>query len=111
MTGAKSISEIDELLSGLPCGEEISAGLRDMKAGRTTVQSCLVAIASPRLKKAGLVDQTFHLGDPDSEHTLYRLLGQIHDDPYPAYQARLRELVSFENALDHRLLWLTGLTA
>jgi hypothetical protein len=39
--------------------------------------------------------------DLTAEHDLYALLGQEEGDPYSRYNALLRELVSFERALDH----------
>ena len=54
-----------------------------------------------RLARAGLLQKK--PGGTESERTLYRLLSMSGGDPYSRYNALLRELVSFEHALDHRL--------
>ncbi len=100
------------ILQGLPCGETIAQGISDLSRGLVSVESCLAAIASPRLKNAGIIDEVIELGPIDSEHTLYNLLAKdTSRHPYSAYKSRLQELNSFENALDHRLKWQAGLPA
>ena len=94
---------IDDLLSGLPGEELIRKGLTDANAGRRTIAACLVAIGRPRLQQAGLIRDNGPLPGPDAELQLYRLLRQEGGDAYSRYNALLRELVSFEQALDRRM--------
>ena len=68
----------DDLLTGLPGADLVREGLAGMAAGRRTIPACLIAIGSPRLRQAG-------------------------GDAYSRYNALLRDLVSFESALDRRL--------
>ncbi len=94
-----------ELLRDLPCGDTILKGIEDIHNEVISIESCLAAIASPRLVSAGLLEKIITLGSIDSEHTLYSLLASHGEQTHSAYNARLQELVSFENALDHRLRW------
>jgi hypothetical protein len=96
-----------DLLSGLPGESLIRKGLDDWQQARVSVESCLVEIAGPRLARAGLLPKK--PGGTESERTLYRLLSVSGGDPYSRYNALLRELVSFEHALDHRLSKSIGL--
>lgn len=89
------------LLDQLPGAELIRRGLEDAQAGRQTIESHLVEIARPRLERAGLLHPAPHR--LDSEIQLYLLLGQKTPNPHGRYKSLLRELVSFEHALDHRL--------
>jgi hypothetical protein len=84
--------------SGLPGAELVEAGLEDLRQGRETVESLLVAIGAPRLRRIGLsVPPT----PPDPEHRLYAVLAA--EDPDAAhgrYNALVRRLVSFERAAE-----------
>lgn len=92
----------DAILTGLPGEPLIRKGLDDQAAGQPTLEACLVAIARPRLERAGLVPPGSTQGiEPERE--LYRLLRQQGGDAYARYNALLRELASFEAALDTRL--------
>ncbi len=100
-----------DLLTGLPGEELIRQGLLDFTEDRQTIPACLVSIAQPRLRRAGLLPPTSDLRPPssdpsaptpDSELRLYRMLRQTDSDAYSRYNGLLRELVSFEQALDHR---------
>ncbi|MCX8090920.1 MAG: hypothetical protein N3I86_08310 [Verrucomicrobiae bacterium] len=93
----------DELLEGLPGETLIRAGLSDLAAGRRTVAACLTAIASPRLRRAGLLPSHAAGLPAEPERELYALLRQEGGDAYGRYNALLRELISFEQALDRRL--------
>jgi hypothetical protein len=84
----------------LPCGDRIERGLADHAAGRRSIEACLVRIASPRLVEAGWMPAKEGF-DLTAELELYDLLGKEPGDPYSRYNALLRELVSFERALDH----------
>jgi len=89
------------LLHKLPAAEAVKKGLADQSAGRLSPESCLVELARPRLERAGLLPPGLHR--LDSEITLYRLLSETESNPYARYNSLLRELASFEHALDHRL--------
>jgi hypothetical protein len=96
------ISETSDLLEGLPGSALIRDGLSDLQAGRQTIAACLVRIASPRLSRAGLIDPE-GLATDDVELELYQHLSGEGERAYSRYNSLLRELVSFEHALDHRL--------
>ena len=95
-------------LDDLPGAHLIRQGLLDFAAHRHTIEALLISIASPRLRRAGhlhCADTDIH---PDAELHLYRLISQTPGDPYPRYNALLRQLISFEHALDHRLIKTTA---
>lgn len=92
----------NDLLTGLPGEKLLREGLADAHAGRCTIPACLVAIGRPRLQRAGLLRPGLPTLQPDAELQLYRLLRQSGGDTYSRYNALLRELVSFEQALDRR---------
>ncbi len=83
----------------LPGGEMMREGLADFQCGRCTVAACLVAIARTRLSRVGLLPKSVVNPFPEPERQLYRLLRQAGGDAYSRYNALVRELVSFENAL------------
>ena len=91
-----------DILDGLPGSDLVREGLADHRAGRKTIASCLVRIASPRLSRAGLVDSEA-IWDNGTELELYQLLSGEGNRAHSRYNSLLRELVSFEHALDHRL--------
>ena len=90
-----------DLLAGLPGEELVRQGLADIAAGRRTQTACLVSIASPRLLRAGVLPSDTPLIE-EAELVLYRLLRAEGGDSYSRYNSLLRELVSFEQALDRR---------
>jgi len=90
------------LLSGLPGAERILAGLRDYRLSRSTVDACLVRIARRRLSRAGLLE-IIPYADDGAELELYGYFAPEGARAHSRYNALLRELVSFEHALDHRL--------
>jgi hypothetical protein len=92
----------------LPGGRLMERGIADFQSVRHTVASCLVHIARSRLTRAGLLEKSHIASLPDAELELYRLLRSEGGDAYSRYNALLRELVSFENALD-RLASTSGL--
>lgn len=90
-----------EQMEAFPGWELVSQGLADVSGGRITPLACLVAIALPRLRRAGLIDDSAGaqcVAEP--EKTLYRLLLCESDDAYGRYNAMLRRLIRFEHALD-----------
>lgn len=96
-----------DLIRGLPGEALLRAGLADLAAGRRSIARCLVHVAWPRLVRAGLVAPSDAASTLEPEHEpeleLYRLLRGESGDAYSRYNALLRELVSFELALDRRL--------
>jgi hypothetical protein len=93
----------DDLLAGLPGEALIRQGLRDVATGRQTPEALLVAIARPRLTGARLLPAVREPWPEEPERSLYQLLCAESGDAYARYNALLRELTSFESALDHRL--------
>lgn len=87
-------------LNHLPGNVIVRQGLRDLANGVGSVPAALVQIARGRFLQAGL----WPVGDlpekPDAELRLYRLLRAERGDAYSRYNAFLRELVSFELALE-----------
>lgn len=92
----------EKLMEGLPGAELILAGLRDLHENRLTVSSCLVRMARRRLARAGLVTPSAR-HDVDAELDLYHLLSHEGNQAHSRYNSLVRQLVSFEHALDHRL--------
>jgi hypothetical protein len=91
-------------LTGLPCADRVQRGLSELAEGVESVDALLVAIAAPRLARAGIEVPARAKDFSDAELQLYALLGkQGSRDPYSEYNALLRELVSFERALEHRV--------
>ena len=93
---------VNELLTGLPGEVLVREGLADVQAGQRTIPACLVWMASPRLRRAGLLPETAIRLIAEPEQQLYQLLRRQGGDAYSRYNALVRELVSFEQALDHR---------
>lgn len=87
----------------LPGADLIDQGLADFKSRLITVESLLVSIASPRLRACGLLNCRDSDIPADAELQLYRLLSLSPGEPYPRYNSLLRQLISFEHALDHRI--------
>ncbi|HXE30842.1 MAG TPA: hypothetical protein VN515_03460 [Terriglobales bacterium] len=96
------MTNLEELMDGLPGEAMIRSGLADYQAGRRTVNALAAASAQTRLREAGLLPGGLPAW-PEPELTLYRLLRQEPGDAYSRYNAILRELSSFLNALDRRL--------
>jgi len=98
----RSETDLDDLIDGLPGAALVREGLADFLAGRCTIAACLVGMARPRLSAAGLLAASVVAPFSEPELQLYRLLRQESGDAYSRYNAFLRELVSFEQALDRR---------
>jgi hypothetical protein len=92
----------DDLIAGLPGETLVREGLADFKSGRLTIPACLVAMARPRLRDAGLIGDEPGIASDGPERQLYRLLRSEGGDAYSRYNALVRELISFESALDRR---------
>jgi hypothetical protein len=95
---------MNDCLQNLPGEEFIRAGLADYLQQRVTISSCLVAIARPALRRAAMLpSEELPAFNHDVELTLYRLLRADGGDAYARYNALLRRLVSFEQALARRI--------
>jgi hypothetical protein len=91
-----------ELLAGLPGSDRILQGLQDFQQGRPSIPACLVRMARPRLSRAGLLPSCIPIDD-GAELDLYQQLAPEGPGAHSRYNALIRELISFEHALDHRL--------
>ena len=104
--GVEFIERMDsDVLYGLPGEDLIRQGIADRKSGVRSEEACLVEMAEPRLIKAGLLKDGVGPSEQDegSELFLYSLLMRFGNQAYSKYSALLRQLTSFEHALDHRL--------
>lgn len=82
---------------GLPGGEIIDAGLMALAAGEESVESLVVSLAAPRLRREGvpLPREVF----PEADARLYRLLERTSGDlAHARYLAYLRQAASFADA-------------
>lgn len=82
----------------LPGEELIRRGLDDLSSGRVSSESLLVSIGAHRLRRAGLqVPPAL----PDADHRLYQqLAAEFGNDAHSRYNALLRRLISYEQALE-----------
>jgi hypothetical protein len=91
---------MDPALAGLPGADLIDSGVRDLTAGRGTVEALLVSRATERLRACGIA-----VGEPlpDADAALYRLLERREGTgAHSAYNALTRRLVSFMRAAEQR---------
>ena len=82
--------------TALPGEDVVHLGLRDLDEGIESVESLLVSIGAPRLRRLGLP-----VASPFSapEQRLYRLLADAHGDAaHSRYNALVRRLVAYERA-------------
>lgn len=84
--------------AGLPGGELIQRGVRELEQKQETVAALLVSIGAPRLRRLGvLLPATF----TEPEHRLYQLLSKTEGNAaHSRYNALVRRLVSFEHAAE-----------
>ena len=95
--------DLASLFDGLPGAEIIAEGLADVAAGRETIAGELVKIGSPRLRECGVELPVLPEDALAADHRLYHLLGAIHGrEAHSQYNALIRQLVSFERALEQR---------
>jgi hypothetical protein len=89
--------------SDLPGAHLVLAGLKDAARGEETPEALLVTIGATRLRRAGIeVAETLREGEA-AELRLYRYLRRAGvRDAFSRYNALLRELVSFERAIEQR---------
>ncbi len=84
----------------LPGGTRLMRGVADLWAGVESADALLVRIAHGRLRTAGLDLPPLEARAGADEERLYLALVDSEEDPYGAYNARLRELSSFARALE-----------
>ncbi len=90
-------------LEGLPGGDRIEKGLRDLSRGQQSTEALLIAVAAQRLRGLGLdvPENAVLLAEPDL--ALYESLrGHPSGDPYFRYNALRHELDSFIACLEVR---------
>ncbi|MFV1960128.1 MAG: hypothetical protein ACC662_12035, partial [Planctomycetota bacterium] len=81
---------------GLPGGDIVDAGLADLAAGTTTIESLLVSLAAPRLKREGVPIGSVN---EEPEESLFRLLDRTEVGlAHARYRALRRQIVSFADA-------------
>lgn len=82
--------------AGLPGGDFIDAGVSDLAHGKVTVESLLVSIAAPRLRREGV---PIGNGLADPEERLFELISRTAPGlAHARYRALLRQAVSFADA-------------
>jgi hypothetical protein len=81
----------------LPGADLVQRGLKDLSAGHESAEALLVSIGAPRLRASG-IEVSAPIASP--EHKLYRLLAHEQGNAaHSAYNALIRQLVSFERAV------------
>ena len=92
------------LFDGLPGAEMIADGLRDIAEGRETISSELVKIGSYRLRRCGIEIDVTDEHALNADRRLYVILSAMHGNAaHSQYNAWVRQLVSFERALEQRV--------
>jgi hypothetical protein len=91
------MTEVDD---ALPESDLIKRGMRDLAAGTESIESLLVQIGAPRLRRIG-----FDVPDDDNpefpEDLRYaKLAEEDSDTAHDRYNALIRRLVSFESAAE-----------
>ncbi|WP_395747020.1 hypothetical protein [Prosthecobacter sp.] len=88
-------------LDQLPGEDLIRRGLADYSEGRITPESCLLAVGWSRLQRSGLpMPVSSPARFPEPEMQLYALLCAEKGDAYSRYNALVRRLISFEQAME-----------
>ena len=91
------------ILDELPANDLIRQGLDDLAHQRQSVAACLVKIGSAKLRRCGVKLVVTEEEALNADHELYALLSRQHgNDAHRRYNSLLRELVSFERALESR---------
>ncbi len=89
----------------LPGCQTVVKGLNDLASERLSAEALVVTAAAPRLRRLGIEVPERPLENA-AELELYDLLVRSAvPDPYSAYNALLRSVVSFAAALEHRARW------
>lgn len=80
-----------------PGQDIVERGINDLRTGVETVDSLLVLIGAPRLRRLGFDVPNGVVASP--EHRLYQLLQRSHANAaHSKYNSLIRRLVSFERA-------------
>ena len=80
----------------LPGEDLVREGLADLQRGVESIESLLVSIGAPRLRRLGI---SIPKPLPEPELRLYEVLSEQHGDAaHSRYNALVRRLVSFERA-------------
>ncbi|MBW2714092.1 MAG: hypothetical protein JRC77_10130 [Deltaproteobacteria bacterium] len=88
------LASFEEL--GLPGGDLVDAGLADLADEKTTIESLLVSLAEPRLRREGVPLPGVN---ENPEERLYELLEKgCGDLAHSRYGALVRQITSFANA-------------
>jgi hypothetical protein len=89
---------VQEVSDALPGADLVRQGLADLDEGVESIESLLVLVGAPRLRRIGLdVPDTPYF----PEDRLYDKLAEIHGDgAHSKYNALIRTLVSFERAAE-----------
>jgi hypothetical protein len=90
---------MQEVSVSLPGHELVTAGIRDLAAGRESEASLVVAMAAPRLRALGL--EVPDGGGERPSHRLYELLSE-HDSggAHSRYNALVARMASFSRAAE-----------
>jgi hypothetical protein len=89
-----------EVPSTLPGAELVIAGIDDLRAGRESEASLVVAMAAPRLRAIGV--EVPEGGGEAPSHRLYELLSDRQPDAaHSRYNALLARVASFSRAAEH----------
>lgn len=89
-------------MDALPGADLVEEGLKDLARGAETQAACLVSIGAPKLRSLGVAVPEPTI--PIAEHRLYAMLAEEDSDSaHSRYNALVRRLVSYEQALSHRL--------
>ena len=98
------IESYENLFEGLPGADLIRSGLADIHAGKESIASLLVMIGSPRLKRSRVEVPVSDDVALDADRRLYRALEVSHGNAaHSQFNALVRQLVSFERALEQRV--------
>ena len=90
-------------LTGLPGEEIVRCGMADLHAGKRTESVLLMLVAGPKLRRLGIDVPESNDVAPPYEHRLYEYLGEKYGiSAYRRYNALIRRIVSFAQALEHR---------
>jgi hypothetical protein len=86
--------------AGLPGAEIVTPGLADLAAGRESVNADAVAMASIRLRAAG-IDVPPVSDSPPAAHRLYeKLRAEDPRDAHSRYNSIMRRMTSFARAVE-----------
>lgn len=89
--------------TGLPGEALVREGLADLASGRESLASLLVQIGAPRLRLLA-VPVAHRADDLTADRRLYAKLERIHGrEAHSQFNSLVRQLVSFERALERRV--------